>query len=116
MKIVLAFLLLSLPARAERIVSTALLVAAEASLIIDMLQTFDIAHKPGMYEKNPILGLHPSDGAVLVYFAVAMATTYAATQLMPERYKAVPSLFVLALQVPQIGQNFTAGLSLHLPF
>ncbi len=35
---------------------------------IDMLQTLEIANNDNYYEKNPILGKHPSETAVVTYF------------------------------------------------
>ena len=35
---------------------------------IDMLQTLEIANNDAYYEKNPILGKHPSEAQVVTYF------------------------------------------------
>jgi hypothetical protein len=40
-----------------------------STLIVDWGQTKDIQNHEGHYEKNPILGKHPSDNKVDIYFA-----------------------------------------------
>ena len=40
-------------------------------LIFDYRQTIDIKNHPGMYEINPILGKHPSDIKITIYFILA---------------------------------------------
>ena len=39
-------------------------------LVVDCLTTLDIKNHPDMYETNLILGPHPSDSKILVYFAI----------------------------------------------
>lgn len=41
--------------------------------LIDQFQTHDIKNHPGMYEKNWILGRHPDDDKIRIYFLVTNA-------------------------------------------
>lgn len=94
---------------------TGMLVVAETSLALDMLQTAS-AVRAGMVEKNPILGPHPSDAKLLVYFGGCMLGTAAATYLLPESWRALAPAVVLMLEVPQIAQNAGVRWGLRVPF
>jgi hypothetical protein len=131
MRVVAALLLCAGAAHAERPpptwYETSLLVAAEASLAADMLQTLDIKRhsdvswnyygtlltRPGLWETNPILGQHPSDAKVAVYFAGAALATGAAWYALPSRWRMLVPLGVLALQIPQLVRNGNCGLSIR---
>lgn len=39
-------------------------------LVLDCLQTLDIKNHPNIFEINKILGPHPSDKKIIVYFIV----------------------------------------------
>ena len=54
---------------------------------IDMLQTLEIANNDAYYEKNPILGKHPSEAQVVTYFIARGFAHYHATNMIPERYR-----------------------------
>lgn len=127
--LVCAVCVVALPARAAPAwLDTTALVAAEASLAVDMLQTLDIKRhpdrtfqyygttlvQPGMTETNPILGEHPSDAKVCAYFAGTMLLTGAAWYALPPRLRFLAPLAALILEVPQIGRNAGAGLSIRL--
>lgn len=43
--------------------------AFQSSLVIDYLQTREIARRPEFYETNVLLGQHPSAGKINAYFA-----------------------------------------------
>ena len=54
---------------------------------IDMLQTLEIANNDAYYEKNPILGKHPSEAEVVTYFIARGFVHYQATRMIPQRYR-----------------------------
>ena len=54
---------------------------------IDMLQTLEIANNDKYYEKNPILGKHPSEAEVVTYFIARGLVHYQATRMIPQRYR-----------------------------
>lgn len=108
---VLALLLaLAAPAARADALDVGLLVAAESSLAVDMLQTLDIKRHPGHFETNPILGRHPSDPAVIGYFAACGAATYLAWRELPRPWRLLLPLAVIAVQVPQVSRNARAGI------
>jgi hypothetical protein len=49
----------------------------DVALMADMMTTADIKNHPGLYETNPILGLHPSDAKIAAY-GLTMAGLHAA--------------------------------------
>ena len=54
---------------------------------IDMLQTLEIANNDAYYEKNKILGKHPSEAEVVTYFIARGLVHYQATRMIPQRYR-----------------------------
>ena len=54
---------------------------------IDMLQTLEIANNDAYYEKNPILGKHPSETAVVTYFITRGFAHYHVTKMIPQKYR-----------------------------
>ena len=54
---------------------------------IDMLQTLEIANNDNYYEKNKILGKHPSEAEVVTYFIARGLVHYQATRMIPQRYR-----------------------------
>ncbi len=54
---------------------------------IDMLQTLEIANNDAYYEKNPILGKHPSETAVVTYFIARGFAHYHVTKMIPQKYR-----------------------------
>jgi hypothetical protein len=121
-------------ARAERLpptwYETSLLVAAEASLAADMLQTLDIKRHPtygpeysgptvwpepyNLHEINPVLGPHPSDATIVAYFAGSGLLTAGAWYVLPARWRFIVPVAVLAVEVPMIGHNMHIGLKMRL--
>ena len=54
---------------------------------IDMLQTLEIANNDDYYEKNKILGKHPSEAHVVAYFVFRGFAHYHATNMIPQKYR-----------------------------
>jgi hypothetical protein len=95
--------------------TTVLLIAAETSLMVDMLQTSSAIHA-GLRESNPLLGPHPSDTKLLAYFSGCMLATAGITYLLPDDLRVFAPVLVLALEVPQIAQNATVRWGFRVPF
>jgi hypothetical protein len=92
-----------------------LLVAAEASLLIDMSQTIEAQDRGWFETANPLLGHNPSRGLIVGYFTGTMVATAALWYFVPQTRELLP-LAVLAIEVPTIGANAKYGLSLALRF
>ena len=54
---------------------------------IDILQTLEIANNDDYYEKNPILGKHPSEAHVVAYFVARGFAHYHLTNIIPQEYR-----------------------------
>ena len=54
---------------------------------IDMLQTLEIANNDNYYEKNKILGKHPSEAHVVAYFVARGIAHYHLTHIVPAKYR-----------------------------
>lgn len=120
--IVVAFLLLLAPAaKAEgwlewkppTMADTTLLALSETSLVIDCGQTLNIKSHVGHQETNPILGPHPSDTKVRVYFAASMATVAAGWYFTPAKLRPLWPILILGMEIPTILHNREVGLTLE---
>jgi hypothetical protein len=85
-------------------------ILVETTLYFDYLQTIDIKNHPGMFEKNIILGLHPKDNRVTVYFLLAGAAHYGVTRALPTEYRAPWQYTWIALEAATILHNKKIGL------
>ena len=56
---------------------------------IDMLQTLEIANNDNYYEKNKIMGKHPSEAQVVTYFIARGLAHYQATKMIPQKYRSI---------------------------
>lgn len=84
-----------------------------ATLAADMAQTLQIKNNPMMYEKNVVLGDHPSDTKVVAYFVgVALAHTYVATKVPAGWPRQGLQYGLIAMQVAQVIKNKRAGLAI----
>lgn len=119
--LIAAVLGLALPARAtpnqtRTIAEMSLLAVAETSLVIDMGQTF--ASQRGCNgrvgicaeEGNAILGKHPGNEKIALYFAGSMLTTTAAWAFLPSPWRNIVPLAVLVLEAPIIKGNLEANM------
>lgn len=89
-------------------------------LTLDYGQTRDIAHACDgrinctIHETNPILGAHPSNGAINRYFLTAAVAHAIITEVLPPDYRQPWLVATSALEVAVIGNNKRIGL--HLRF
>jgi hypothetical protein len=70
-----------------------------------------IARNPNDYhEHNPILGSHPSEGAVTAYFLGSFLLTTGAAMALPEPYREYFQYGVIAVEGAAVANNFSIGL------
>ena len=77
---------------------------------IDMLQTLEIANNDTYYEKNPILGKHPSEFQVVTYFVARGFAHYHVTKMIPEKYRSVWHGYNLFYNYDVIRDNHELGI------
>lgn len=88
-------------------------VAANTTLVIDMLQTADIAKDPDIVETNPILGAHPEANDVYKYFITTILITNFLGEMLPEPYGDYLYLSVAVVQTKVIRNNYLIGVKLE---
>lgn len=93
------------PATAE----TALLIAAEALVVFDALQTLDVKNHPDLHEMNPLLGSHPSDARILGMSAGAMVGTAIGWYLLPSPWRNVLTIGIASYELPNTFRNAALG-------
>jgi hypothetical protein len=82
------------------------------SLLIDMGQTLDIQNHEGMYEINPILGKHPTNINVVIYFLSWIGIVISCTYYASETVNVILDLLILTIEVVIIYKNYKIGLKL----
>jgi hypothetical protein len=88
-----------------------------ATQFIDMLQTRDIANNPDKYfEKNPILGEHPSEGDVAKYFVASMLGNYLLSKALPPKLRPYFQNLSIGTQAGMITNNANLGIGLGFKF
>ena len=87
------------------------LVTSSTLLLVDMLQTLDIAENPDKYhETNPILGKHPSKEEVYTYFASALVLNYLACKYLPDPWWKVQQVIQIGVSVAAVSNNISLGI------
>lgn len=80
-------------------------------LVVDYLQTRQIAKNPGeFHETNHILGEHPSIGKVNNYFMIASALTYVFIDALPSEYRSYVLAAGIVVQAGVVAGNFNLGI------
>ena len=77
---------------------------------IDMLQTLEIANNDDYYEKNPILGKHPSETQVITYFIARGFAHYHATNMIPQKYRNLFHSYNIIYNYNVIKDNHELGI------
>lgn len=90
-----------------------LFVLALISLVVDCCQTLDIKNHSNIHESNPLLGPHPSDNIIIVYFFVCMALLVAAHWALPAIVFHFITSLVFSLEVWVIIRNVVNGCNLQ---
>jgi hypothetical protein len=91
----------------------------QGTALVDTLQTLSIAGHPMQWQEvNPVLGPHPSKGAVLGYFAATGLLHFAITKEIVNGH--VPGVIVqgwecatIALEVGAVAHNFHVGVRIQ---
>lgn len=77
---------------------------------IDMLQTLEIANNDDYYEKNPILGKHPSEAQVVTYFIARGFAHFHLTKMIPQRYRGLWHGYNVVYNYDVIRDNHAIGI------
>ena len=78
---------------------------------IDMMQTLEIVqHDDLYYETNPILGKHPQQHEVLLYFMARGALHYEVTKWLPDELRMPWLTITFFPQLPIIEHNHNLGI------
>ncbi len=80
---------------------------------IDMLQTLEIANNDNYYEKNPILGKHPSETAVVTYFIARGFAHYHVTKMIPLKYRSIWHTYNVVYNYDVIRDNHELGVRIN---
>jgi len=88
----------------------ALLIATVISLLVDMTQTLKIKDHPELHEINLILGQHPTDNAVKVYFWLWIVGLITGFAYVPAEYMDIVMGFILGIEVRTIRSNMKLNL------
>lgn len=96
--------------RAPDALTTALFVAAEAALVIDLGQTIDRGAGRAGPERNPLLGDRPGRAVAWGYFGGLMAAEAATYLWAPRWVSRTVSVVTLGLEIPTVQRNFQVGV------
>ena len=77
---------------------------------IDMLQTLEIANNDAYYEKNKILGKHPSETQVVTSFIARGFAHYHATKMIPAKYRNIWHGYNVVYNYDVIRDNHKLGI------
>lgn len=81
-------------------------------LFVDFRQTIDIKNHPGMYEINPILGKHPSDTKITIYFILSSIIFAIVALFLQEPAKFIWLAVWAGMEVWAIQNNIKHGLKI----
>ena len=84
-------------------------------LLADWLQTQN-SRQRGFGEMNPILGSHPSSGAVNAYFGLLMAGQLLGNAKLSPTLRRLMNVGILAAEVPTVLRNRSLGIGFSAPF
>lgn len=85
--------------------------AVVAVSAVDWMQTRKIARNPERYyELNPILGRHPSEAEVDLYFAASIAAHTAVSMALPPDWREVWQYLSIGFEYSVVAHNFSIGL------
>ena len=80
--------------------------------LVDWGQTLNIADNPHLYyERNPLLGQHPSRGKVNTYFAIAIPLHIGVTYALPKKWRSFWLKGSIGVEVLCVGNNFVLGIN-----
>jgi len=88
-------------------------VAVLAIKTIDWLQTKEIARNPDYYEINPILGKHPSQNEVDLYFACSAIGHTVVAYYLPKKYRRIWQYVFIGISTGLVCHNYNAGIRIN---
>ena len=115
MKILLVIILVLIPSMAMSWDSkdTYMQGAVIGALLIDMAQTITIADNPDKYyERNPLLGEHPSKEKVVGYFMGGIVTHTAIAMALPQDYRRIWQCVWIGIEGAVIYNNYNIGVKI----
>ena len=77
---------------------------------VDMLQTLEIANNDAYYEKNKIMGKHPSEAQVVTYFVARGLAHYHVTKMIPKIYRGIWHTYNIVYNYNVIKDNHELGI------
>lgn len=83
-------------------------------LVLDTLQTHDIAHAPTYQEENPILGSHPSNASINRYMLGCAIGHYLISRALPAEDRKYWQWLTIGVEGSIVAHNFYIGV--HAPF
>ena len=90
-----------------------LLIASTVAMVVDWRQTVYIANHPGRYwECNPILGRHPSEREVNLYFVGAVIGKIIVAHILPSKWRKIWLTGMMVVSVGCVGNNLRAGIGM----
>lgn len=93
----------------------AMLLATESLLALDCLTSIDgQRNRPGWYEKNWLLGKHPSTEATYLYFAGTMLATGALWYALPPPWRKPTMALLQFAEIAVVSSNLRLGA--HIRF
>lgn len=79
--------------------------------VADWLQTLQIADNPDRYyEKNKVIGNHPTRGRVNTYFATTLLLHTGVSYLLPPKYRRVWQVVTIGIEGNVAVNNYNIGL------
>ena len=85
-----------------------------AAAVIDYGQTMTIARSRGYWhEYNPLIGYHPSQMRVNIYFAVVPAVAYLALDALPSDTRTTAMKILAITQLGFVGRNAYLGIGMR---
>ena len=73
----------------------------------------EIANNDAYYEKNPILGKHPSETAVVTYFITRGFAHYHVTKMIPQKYRNIWHGYNVIYNYDVIRDNHELGIRIN---
>lgn len=84
---------------------------AVSALACDGGTTSQYRHESTFRESNPVLGEHPSDGAVWAYLGAIAVATIGANRVLPPKITTILNALVIGTELHAIHRNMEVGAS-----
>lgn len=79
---------------------------------VDYLQTKEIARNPKYYELNPIIGKHPTQNEIDIYFLSTAILHTGIAYYLPKKYRRYWQCVFIGMSAGCVAYNFNAGISI----